>query len=114
MNRISQNVIALGLAASDRGVSLGRLRQAMLEYATLPKTAPILRAPTKRGDTRHGLGYVDQWFVPSWVPKGCYVEKTAGYDYTDSRSRVRLIPITPTAKERLQQSRYSVELLCIC
>jgi hypothetical protein len=113
LNRKGQRVITLGLAAADRGAAIGRLQDALLESVELAKTAPSVGGPTTQGDIRHGHGYVDQWFTPSWVLKGCAIEKSVNYDYCIRSSRVRLVPHTRVAEAKFLQARRTVEQLCL-
>jgi hypothetical protein len=113
LNRKTQKVIVLGLAAAERGVSLGRLQVALLEGAELAKTQSSVAGETSEGNTRTGLGYVDQWFAPSWVPKGCTVEKTEDFKYTVPSSRVRLIASSQKASDKLREARETVERHCL-
>ena len=113
LDRQAQKVIVLGLATGDRGVTIGRLQEALCSGATLAKTIGIVDGPTHAGDIRRGRGYVDQWFTPSWIPKDCAVEKSRDYDYCIPQSRVRVIGLTSIAKSKLLEARQTVERLCL-
>jgi len=113
LNRKQQRVVVLGLAAADRGVSIGRLQDALIESVQLSKTSPIVSGRTRKSDTKNGRGYVDQWFTPSWVPMDVIVEKSINYDYCIRSSRVRLVPRTEAASEKLLMARRTIERLCL-
>lgn len=113
LNRLNQQVVTLGLAYADRGVSLGRLQEALLKIAKSESTRIRLGGKTSRGDTGQGFGYIEQWFVPSWAPKGCRVEKTKNYDYCKATSRIRIFAEINSAQEKLAIARQTIERKCL-
>lgn len=109
LDRPQQGVVRLGVAYHDEGASLGQVQEALLKIATNEKSRARVGGATRAGDTSQGLGWVDQWFTRSWTPPGCRVDKTAGYSYRIASSRVRIVPETPEATEKLGKARKTVE-----
>jgi len=113
LERLAQQVVILGLACAERGVSLGRLQETLLKIAKSKNTRNRVGGKTYRGDTGQGFGYIDQWFVPSWGPSGCRIEKTRDYDYCDATCRIRIIAETNAAQAKLAIARHTVEQKCL-
>ncbi len=109
LERPQQGVIRLRHAYDEEGVSLGKLQEALLRMATKKETRDRVGGATRAGDRNQGLGWVDQWFNASWIPRGCRVDKSTGYSYELANSRVRVVPETIEATEKLKRARKTVE-----